>query len=212
MGNRIGFGERPAVMVIDMQHDFCDQDAPTTLWPQIEDTFEPIRRLCETARESAVPVFYTQGLVAPDGSSAGLWRFKQRAHAEMRVQVDGSRGAQIIPELAPQEGDRVIRKWRPSAFFRTDVEVFLGRLGIDTLLLTGTSLSGCVRATAVDAFMRDIRPIIVREGIADRSEAVLDANLFDLEQKYADVVSLTEALDYLAALPQHGRSFGFSAR
>ena len=103
-------------------------------------------------------------------------------------------------------------KWRPSAFFRTDVEVFLGRLGIDTLLLTGTSLSGCVRATAVDAFMRDIRPIIVRECVADRSEAVLDANLFDLEQKYADVVSLTEALDYLAALPQHGRSFGFSAR
>jgi len=201
-GNSIGFGERPAVMVIDMQNDFCDQDAPSTLCPQIEDTVEPIQKLCEAARQAGVAVLYTQGLVAADGSSAGLWRFKMRAHAEMRVQIEGSRGAEIIPELAPQPGDRVIRKWRPSAFFRTDVEVFLGRLGIDTLLLTGTSLSGCVRATALDAFMRDIRPMIVREGVVDRSPAVLEANLFDLDQKYADVVSLADALGYLAGLPR----------
>ena len=100
--------------------------------------------------------------------------------------------------LAPEPGDRVIRKWRPSAFFRTDLEVFLSVQGIDTLIFCGISLSGCVRATVVDAFMRDIRPMIVREGVADRSEAVLEANLFDLEQKYADLVTLDETLRYLA--------------
>lgn len=197
LGQAIGFGHRPAVLVIDMQHDFCDPDAPTTLWPSIAATYDPIRRLVAAARGSGAPVIFTQGLVAADGSSAGLWRYKQRYHAEGRVQVEGTHGADIVPEVGRQAGDRVIRKWRPSAFFGTDLEVFLGVQGIDTLLLCGTSLSGCVRATATDAFMRDIRPMIVRECVADRSAAVFEANLFDLEQKYADVVGLEEALRYL---------------
>ena len=161
MGLRIPPGKRPAVLIIDMQYDFCDPEAPTTLWPSIGQTFAPIRRLCTAARERNIPIIYTQGLVAPDGSTAGLWRFKQRFHAEMRVQIEGSRGAEIIGELAPEPGDRVIRKWRPSAFFRTDLEVFLSTRGIDTLLCCGTSVSGCVRATVTDAFMRDIRCMVI---------------------------------------------------
>jgi maleamate amidohydrolase len=202
MGMRIPPGERPAVLVIDMQHDFCDPEAPTTLWPSIGETYEPIKRLCTTARQRGIPVIYTQGLVAADGSSAGLWRFKQRYHAEMRIQIEGSRGAEIIAELAPQAGDRVIRKWRPSAFFRTDLEVFLGARRIDTLLCCGTSVSGCVRATVTDAFMRDIRCMVIRECVADRTEAVLEANLFDLDQKYAEVTSLSEAITYLGSLSE----------
>lgn len=201
MGQRIGFGSRPAVLIIDMQHDFCDSDAPTTLWPSIVETYEPIRQLASSARERRLPVFYTQGLVAADGSSAGLWRYKQRYHAEGRVQIDGSRGAEIIPEVAPQAGDHIIRKWRPSAFFRTDFEVFLNVLGIDTLIVCGTSTSGCVRATVTDAFMRDIRCMVVRDGVADRTAAVMDANLFDMEQKYADVVTSAEAIEYLNRFP-----------
>jgi maleamate amidohydrolase len=197
MGLRMGFGRRPALLIMDMQNDFCDQDAPTTLWPSIRSTFEPIRQLAVTARGSRVPVIYTQGLVAADGSSAGLWRYKMRHHAKRGVQIEGSRGAAIIDELSPLPGDRVIRKWRPSAFFRTDLEVFLGVAYVDTLLMCGTSLSGCVRATALDAFMRDIRPMIVRECVADRTQAVMEANLFDLEAKYADVVSVAEAVGYL---------------
>lgn len=199
-GGRIGFGSTPAVLVVDMQNDFCDADAPTTLAPRIGEIIEPIRRLCDDARGRGVPVIYTTGLVSADGSSAGLWRLKQRDHGAGRIQVEGSRGAEIVAELAPRDGDRVIRKWRPSAFFRTDLEVFLGAQGIDTLLITGTSLSGCVRASVLDAFMRDIRPMVVREGVVDRSSEVFDANLFDLDQKYADVVSLAEALAYLAGL------------
>jgi maleamate amidohydrolase len=120
-----------------------------------------------------------------------------RHHAEGRVQIVGSKGAAIIPELAPESTDHVIRKWRPSAFFRTDFEVFLSTLAIDTLLVCGTSASGCVRATVTDAFMRDIRCMVVREGVADRTPEVMAANLFDINQKYADVVTAAEALDYL---------------
>ncbi len=201
MGQRIGFGQRPALLVIDMQNDFCDPDAPTTLYPSICATYEPIRALSQQARARGVPVLYTQGLVAADGSSAGLWKLKMRHHGLRGVQIEDSRGAAIIDELAPQAGDRVIRKWRPSAFFRTDLEVFLGVRGIDTLLVCGTSASGCVRATVTDGFMRDIRCMVVKEGVADRSEAVMNANLFDLNQKYADVVSLAECLTYLETLP-----------
>ena len=148
MGQRIGFGARPAVLSIDMQYDFCDPDAPTTLYPSIRSTYEPIKRLAAAARAKNVPVLYTRGLVAADGSSAGLWRLKMNDHGMRGVQIEGSRGAEIIDELKPEPGDRVINKWRPSAFFRTDLEVFLGVSHIDTLLLCGTSMSGCVRATA----------------------------------------------------------------
>jgi maleamate amidohydrolase len=201
MGQRIGFGRRPAVLLIDMQNDFCDPDAPTTLYPSIHSTYEPIKKLSRAARDHHVPVIYTQGLVAADGSSAGLWRLKMKYHGLSGIQIEGSRGAAIVDELAPQSGDRVIRKWRPSAFFRTDLEVFLGVRQIDTLLICGTSMSGCVRATATDAFMRDIRPMIVREGVADRSQAILDANLFDVDQKYGDVVTLDMCLTYVSELP-----------
>ncbi len=204
MGRRIGFGQRPAVLIIDMQNDFCDPEAPTTLHPSIRSTYEPIKRLAKLARETLVPVIYTQGLVAADGSTAGLWLKKMAYHGARSIQIEGSRGAAIIDELTPQPGDRIVRKWRPSAFFRTDLEVFLGVAQIDTLLMCGTSMSGCVRATAVDAFMRDIRPMIVREGVADRSEAVLQANLFDVDQKYGDVVILDECLRYLAERRQTG--------
>jgi maleamate amidohydrolase len=198
MGQRMGFGERPAVLLIDMQNDFCDPDAPTSLYPSIRSTYEPIKRLSAAARANNVPVIYTTGLVAADGSSAGLWRLKMKHHGAGNVQIEGKRGAEIIDELKPESGDRVIKKWRPSAFFRTDLEVFLGVQRIDTLLICGTSMSGCVRATATDAFMRDIRPMIVREGVADRSEAVMEANLFDVDQKYGDVVTLEMCLTYLA--------------
>lgn len=201
LGQRIGFGERPAVLLIDMQNDFCDADAPTTLYPSIQSTYDPIRRLSAAARKAKAPVIYTQGLVAADGSSAGLWRLKTKHHALGGVQIEGSRGAAIIDELTPQPGDRLIRKWRPSAFFRTDLEVFLNVQRIDTLLVCGTSMSGCVRATAVDAFMRDIRCMIVREGVADRSEAVMEASLFDIDQKYGDVVTLDMCLAYIENLP-----------
>ena len=200
MGQRIGFGKRPAVLIIDMQNDFCDRDAPTSLYPSILAIYEPIKLLARTARRKGVPVIYTQGLVAADGSSAGLWRLKMKHHGLGAVQIEGTRGAAIVDELAPEPGDRVVRKWRPSAFFRTDMEIFLRTQKIDTLLICGTSMSGCVRATAVDAFMRDIRCMIVRECVAERSETVMEANIFDVDQKYGDVVTVAMCTTYIENL------------
>jgi maleamate amidohydrolase len=199
---RIGFGERPAVLVVDMQNDFVDPDAPSTCAPSAEEAIPHLQRLLAAARAAGVPVFYTQGLVSPDLKDVGLW--KSRAHAEGRVQVEGTRGAAIVDRLAPQPGEYVVRKRRPSAFFQTDLEVFLRGWRVDTLIIGGTSASGCVRATVVDAFMRDYRAILPRECAIDRTPQVLESNLFDMDAKYADVVSLDEVLAYLDGIAARG--------
>ena len=91
MGQKIGFGNKPALLIVDMQNDFCDADAPSTLHPSILSTVGPIKQLAEAARAKKVPVIYTQGLVAADGSSAGLWRYKMKHHGLGNVQIEGSR-------------------------------------------------------------------------------------------------------------------------
>lgn len=201
-GMRMGFGKRPAVVVIDMQYAFADPDSIATVTPQITEAIEPINKLLKKAREKNVPVFYTKGVASKDRITEGLWRFKTKGHQLGLVQVEGTRSAEIIDELKPEPNDYVIVKRRPSAFFQTDFEVFLRGLQVDTLLITGSSVSGCVRATVTDAFMRDIRPMVVEECVADRSVDVRMNNLFDMQAKYADVVSLAETLAYLDNLPR----------
>jgi maleamate amidohydrolase len=125
----------------------------------------------------------------------GLW--KSKAHKEGKVQIEGSKGVEITEKLQPAPEDFIIKKRRPSAFFRTDLDVYLNGLQIDTLIMTGTSMSGCVRATATDAFNRDYRTMIIKECVADRDPEVLESNLFDVDAKYCDVILLQEALDYL---------------
>lgn len=194
---RIGFGERPALLIVDMQRDFVDEDAPATCAPMSQERLPAVRQLLTATREAHVPVFFSQGLVSPDLSDIGLWK---GAHSLGTVQVEGTPGAEIAEELRPLKGEMVIRKRRPSAFFATDLEVFLRGLSIDTLILAGSSMSGCVRATAVDSFSRDYRTMIVRECVIDRKPEVLEASLYDMNAKYADVVELTETLAYLARI------------
>ncbi len=201
-GRRIGFGERPALLVVDMQRDFLDPDAPATCAPMARERLPAVRTLLEAARQIRIPVFFSQGLVSPDLSDVGLW--KAAAHAEGRVQVEGTAGAEIVPELAPLPGEHVIAKRRPSAFFRTDLETLLASLDVDTLIVAGTSMSGCVRATVVDAFSRDYRTMVVRECVIDRLPEVLEANLFDVDAKYADAVSLEETLTYFSTRSAEG--------
>ncbi len=195
---RIGYGKKPAVIVIDMQYDFIDPKSPSTCYPMSKDIIPHIQRLLKKARAKKVPVFYTQGLVHPSLVDVGLW--KSLAHMEGKVQVEGTRGAKIVRELEPKRQDILIKKRRPSAFFQTDLDVFLKGAGVDTVILTGTSMSGCVRATATDSFMRDYRTMIVRECVADRVQDVLENNLFDLNAKYCDAVTLKETLAYLDTL------------
>jgi maleamate amidohydrolase len=195
--SRIGFGERPALVVIDMQHDFVDADSPSTCAPMAIERVPAIRTLLDAARREAIPVFHTQGIVKPDLSDLGLW--KGTAKRSGRCQIDGTRGAEIVPELAPIPGEHIVRKTRPSAFFGTDLHDRLQALAIDTLLLAGASMSGCVRATVTDGFSHDYRVSVVRECVVDRTEALVARNLFDVAAKYADDIALDEAVEYLAS-------------
>jgi maleamate amidohydrolase len=196
---RVGFGERPALLVVDMQWDFVDPGSPSTCAPLAVDRLPDIRRLLDAARAAGIPVFFSQGLVAPDLSDVGLW--KGWAHRTGHAQVEGTRGAEIVPELAPLPGEHVVRKRRPSAFFGTDLDVFLRGRRVDTLIVAGSSMSGCVRATVVDGFSLDYRVMMVTECVVDRTLEVLERNLFDMDAKYADAVGLAETLAYLATLP-----------
>ncbi len=194
---RIGFGERPALLVIDMQVDFVDPAGPATCAPIAGDRLPAVRRLVDAARAAAIPVFFSRGLVAPDLSDVGLW--KGHAHRTGRSQVEGTPGAEIVPELAPLPGEHVVLKRRPSAFFGTDLDTFLRGRRVDTLLLAGASMSGCVRATVLDAFSLDYRVMVVRECVVDRTEELIERNLFDVDAKYADAVGLADVEAYLAA-------------
>lgn len=193
---RIGFGARPGLLIVDMQRDFVE-DGPASCSPMAKERLGDIQLLLGAARRAGIPVFFSQGLVSPDLSDLGLWK---GAHGEGKVQIEGTPGAEIVDELAPIPGEKVIAKRRPSVFFATDFEVFLSGLRVDTLLLAGSSMSGCVRATAVDAFSRDYRTMIVRECVIDRTTSVLEASLSDMDSKYADVVSLDDAVGYLATV------------
>jgi maleamate amidohydrolase len=195
--SRIGFGERPALLVVDMQHDFVDADSPSTCAPMALDRIPAIRTLLDAARGAGGPVFHTQGIVKPDLSDLGLW--KGMAKRAGRCQIDGTRGAEIVPKLAPIEGEHVVRKTRPSAFFGTGLHDRLQALDVDTLLVAGASMSGCVRATVTDGFSHDYRVSVVRECVVDRSEQLVARNLFDVAAKYADDVSLDEAVAYLGS-------------
>jgi maleamate amidohydrolase len=197
-GRRIGFGERPALLVVDMQLDFVDPSSPSTCSPIAQDRIPRIRELLDAARETSIPVFFSQGLVAPDLSDVGHW--KGWAHQAGRCQVEGTRGADLVPELAPLESEHIVRKRRPSVFFGSDLDIFLRGHRIDTLLVAGSSMSGCVRATVVDAFSLDYRVMVVRECVIDRTLELLERNLFDVDAKYADAVSLEETIAFLRRL------------
>ncbi len=197
--SRVGFGSRPALLIIDMQWDFVDPASPATCAPMAVDRLPAIRQLLDAARAAAIPVFFSQGLVDPSLADVGLW--KGWAHRTGHSQVEGTRGAEIVPELAPLPGEHVVRKRRPSAFFQSDLDVFLRGHRVDTLIVAGSSMSGCVRATVVDGFSLDYRVMMVNECVVDRTIEVLERNLFDLDAKYADTVSLAETEAYLAGLP-----------
>lgn len=192
---RNGFGQWPALVVVDMQNDFVDPASPSTCAPIAQERLPAIIELLQAARNAGIPIFFTQGLVKPDLSDVGLW--KGRAHRSGLSQIEGSVGSEIVADLAPQDGEVVVPKRRPSGFFGTDLHEQLQSRGVDTVLLAGSSMSGCVRATAVDAFSHDYLTSVVRECVIDRTEAVLERNMFDIDAKYVDAISLGEALEYL---------------
>lgn len=195
-GMKIGFGQRPALLVIDIVKAFTD---PTRmLGANLDTQIDAINQLLDVAHEKNVPVIYSS--VAYDDANftdAGVWRLKQKG---VRTLMAGTDGPELDPRLHFQQGDAMLWKKYASCFFGTDLVSRLLAMGVDTLIMTGCTTSGCVRATAVDSCQTGFRPMVVREGVGDRSQPAHDQSLFDLNAKYADVVSLDETLAYLSAL------------
>jgi maleamate amidohydrolase len=185
---RLSFGKRPALLIVDFVMAYLDPASP--LYAQVEDALASNERLLAAARAAAVPVFFTNVVYQADGADGGLF-FKKIP--SLRVFVEGSPLGAFPPSLAPVDGERVISKQFASAFFGTSLAETLSGEGIDTLLITGLSTSGCVRATALDALQSGFAPFVVREACGDRHPAPHEANLFDLQAKYAEVVSEQEA-------------------
>lgn len=196
-GVRIGFGRRPVVLVIDLAKGFTDPQRPlgSDLSTQINVTNE----ITGAARDKGVPVIFTAVRYDDPGlADAGIWAIKQKGVATLMASGDGH---QLDERLIISSKDMRLYKKYASCFWGTDLLSLLVSSGRDCVILLGTSTSGCVRATAVDACQAGFRPMVVREGVGDRSERAHEQALFDLDAKYADVVTLESTLAYLRGLP-----------
>jgi nicotinamidase-related amidase len=186
---RFGFGERPALVVIDVAYGWTDP-AYAGGSARLDGAIAAIARLLTVAREKGVPIFYTTAAATgPTLKSAADYSPAYRPWDE--------RAASIDERVRPAAGEVVLAKEHASAFAGTPLVGHLIRHRVDTLLITGCSTSACVRATATDAKSHQLRPIIVREGVQDRSEVAHEWTLFDIQARFADVVGLEEALAYL---------------
>lgn len=191
-GKRIGFGSRPALIMIDFVEAYFDPAC--ALYAGVEAALASGLRLQAAAREAGVPVIYTNVVYRPGGIDGG--RFYQKSMV-LHHFVEGSPMGAWPKGLAVRPDELVISKQYPSAFFGTSLASTLTSWGVDTLIHAGLSTSGCVRATCVDSCSYGFIPIIVRDAVGDRHQAPHEANLFDMDAKYGDVVSEAEAISYM---------------
>ncbi len=192
-GTKIGFGDHPALIVIDMIKGFTNPSMP--LGANLESQIEAQTPLIKLAHERAIPCFFSTVIYdEADVKDAGVWGMKIKGASTLTA---GSEAVKVDPRLKMQPNDILLVKKYASCFFGTDLVPRLNSRRVDTLIITGCTTSGCVRATAVDAVQNGFRPMVVREAVGDRSVPAHEQSLFDLNAKYADVVSLDETLQYL---------------
>ena len=211
-GVRGGFGKRPALLVVDVNWAFCG-DKPEPILESIkrwrnscgEDAWVAlpyIKSLIDMARGKGVPVIYTTGTRRTDNWDGGSWLWKNSRGAEdVHADVTNLDGNEIATPIAPGPQDIVVYKQKPSGFFGTNLASYLTLLGCDSVIIAGTTTSGCVRATVLDAFSLNYRVALAEEGCFDRSQASHAINLCDMNAKYADVVKTAEVLAFLDGLP-----------
>jgi len=197
---RAGFGRRPALIVIDVNLGFTDPESPLVC--ELDDVVEAIHRLLDEARRAGIPVVYTTVAYDEAGKQAAA-AFIDKVPALLTLEA-GSRWVEIDPRVGPHEGEPVLVKHWASAFFGTPLASFLAASGCDSLIVTGASTSGCVRATVVDALQHGYRPVVPREAVGDRNPAAHAANLYDIDAKYGDVVSVDEVVAHLDELAAAG--------
>ena len=187
-------GRRPALLVVDFVRAYLEPGSP--LYAGVEDARAAAVRLLTAARAAGIPVMHTNVAYQPGGADGGVFfrklpalaSFERGRHPELAAFAEG---------LEPAPGEPVFTKQYASAFFGTRLADALRERGVDTLLIAGLSTSGCVRASAVDACQHGFVPLVVREAVGDRHPAPHEASLFDLQAKYAEVISLVEAERYL---------------
>ncbi len=195
---RLGFGHKAAVLAIDLLQGYTTEGSPLYA-PGVVECVRQVPTLLAAARARAVTVMHTRVLYNPHNfEDGGMWIRKAPV---LKALVPGNPYAAFCPGVEPLDTETVIVKHYASCFFGTSLAATLTAAGVDTLIIAGCTTSGCIRATAVDAVQHGFRPMVVRECVGDRHEAPHEANLFDINAKYGDVVSLAETLDWLATQP-----------
>lgn len=209
------WGKRPALLIIDVNYAFCDE-APKPILESIkkwrtscgEDAWEAmpvLQKLIHVCRGKGIPVIYTTGTRRADNWDSGSWSWKnsrRKDEARSITTTDERDGNTIVDDIAPGARDLVVLKQKPSGFAGTPLQSYLQLLGCDSVIVTGTTTSGCVRATVLDAFSLNYRVTVVEDGCFDRSQASHAINLCDMHAKYANVFSSDEVIDYLNTLSQ----------
>lgn len=190
---RVGFGRRPAVIVVDFIRGFTDTRSP--LGGALDAEVTAARRVLDVARERELPVVLSTVTYDPALEQAGVWGDKIPSNSWL---VEGSEWVDFDERLGRTTTDSVLAKRYASCFFGTDLSSRLVSQGVDTLVITGCTTSGCVRATAVDACSLGFRPIVVRDAVGDRAPLSHLISLFDIDLKYGDVIGLDEAVSELS--------------
>jgi maleamate amidohydrolase len=195
-GRGAGLGERPALVVVDISVGFTNPESPLAC--DLEHVVDAVGLLVAAARRADVPVVYTTVAYDEEGKRRAA-AFIEKVPALLTLEA-GSRWVEIDPRIAPQPGEPVLRKLHASAFFETELAGLLAAAGCDSVIVAGASTSGCVRATAVDALQHGYRTVVPREAVGDRNADAHEANLYDIDAKYGDVVPLAETLAQLEEL------------
>lgn len=195
--NRLGFGQKTALLVIDLLQGYTLKGAPLFA-PGVVKAVKEMPDLLKLARQKKMPIIHTRVLYNPsDFIDGGVWIKKAPV---LKSLVPGNKYAEFCKGVEPGKGELLITKNYASAFFGTSLAATLTAAGIDTLLITGCTTSGCIRATAVDTVQNGFRPIVIRECVGDRHDGPHEANLFDINAKYGDVISKAEALKYIRGI------------
>jgi nicotinamidase-related amidase len=196
LGQAVTRGQHPAVVVIDFTCGFTDPEC--TLGADMTAEVEATKRLLDAARDKGIPIVYTTIGFERSGKDGGLWLQKVPALGDLEL---GGRWVDVDPRLERRDDEPIVVKKGASGFFGTNLASILVSQNVDTVILCGATTSGCVRATAIDLLQYGWPTLVPRECVGDRAQAPHEANLFDIQAKYADVVALEEALAYVESVP-----------
>jgi len=206
MGKRLGFGLRPALLIIDAQNymvgavDADDRTEYPSACAGGRPAVKVIGQLADAFRAGGHPVFYTRNVARRDGADMGIKRLKRGILDIEGWYLEGTRGAEIVPAIAPKPSDFVMVKTKQSGFHGTPLLDLLVHAGVDTVVITGGSTSNCVRATAIDSASYNFRTIVPRDGVFDRVRISHEVNLMDIDRQLGDVVTSEEILSYLRSI------------